>query len=122
MESPEIRQQIDKLISYKMGSAPFYSTGPKIKTDMDTFPYPRFYRGEVNNSSPVIFEREAGWHPRHDKCYNAPRIIENDSYPNHCFQAAPSTTYPCYPEYLRKYSDKREIDQQLFRKSVLEYR
>jgi hypothetical protein len=114
---------MEKLIQHKKDPLPFYSSGPTIKTDMDLFPYTRFFRGAPESDVPVIMEREAGWKSRQDKCYNVPVTVEsNKYYPNHCFQAAPSTVYPCYPEYLRKYSDKDKMDMQLFRKDVVEYR
>lgn len=114
---------MEKLIYHKKGPLPFYSSGPNIKTDMDVFPYPRHYRGIPESETPVVMDREAGWTPRHDNCYKVPITVESTSYyPNHCFQGAPSTVYPCYPEYLRKYSDKKEMDSQLFRKNVIEYR
>lgn len=53
---------------------PYMSSGPTIKTDMDTFPYPRFYRGVYNNTNAIIFDREAGWHPREDACYAKPYL------------------------------------------------
>lgn len=113
----------DNLIKLKNSPYPFYSQGPQIETDMDMFPYNRFYRGIPDSQVPVIIPRQAGWRMRHDACYSSPKVIEfKDSYPNHCFQAAPSTTYPCYPEYLRKYSDKREMEIQLFNRNVIEYR
>lgn len=111
------------IIKYKNSPQPFYSAGPQIETDMDVFPYTRFYRGIPESPYPIIHPRTAGWRPRHDKCYNTPILKDEKTYyPNHCFQGPPTTTYPCYPEYLRKYSDKKELDIQLFNKNVLEYR
>ncbi len=108
---------------YKNSNHPYYSTGPKNKIDMDSFPYTRFYRGIPESNIPIIFDRETGWKERRDYCYNIPQLTEGeDYYPNHCFQGAPSTTYPCYSQYLRKYADKREMDLLLFKKNVLEYR
>lgn len=114
---------VNRMIQHKKRSNPYYSSGPSPMTDMDTFPYPRFFRDSFTSDAPIIFEREAGWLPRNDFCYKIP-VVTNDvkMYPNHCFQAAPSTTYPCYPEYLRKYSDKKELNLQLFKTNVNEYR
>ena len=113
----------DNIIKYKNGSIPYYSSGPSIAVDHDVFPYTRFYRGQPKSDLPVLMDREAGWAPVHNDCYKNPVVKpEVDLYPNHCFQSAPSTTYPYYPEYLRKYSDKNAMDLQLFRKSVNEYR
>ena len=117
------RNFVKHMIENKTKSLPYYSSGPSPLTDMDTFPYPRFYRGDARSDKPIIFEREAGWLPRNDFCYKIP-VVKNEIklYPNHCFQAAPSTTYPCYPEYLRKYSDKNELNLQLFKANVNQYR
>ena len=73
-------------------------------------------------SEPVIAEREAGWRKRQDSCYkvNAPPI--RDNYPNHCFQSACSTIYPCYPEYMTKYADKEAMDLLLNKSCVTQYR
>lgn len=114
---------LKEMIKYKQGSDPYYSSGPSAMTDVDHFPYTRNYRGQAASDYPVVLEREAGWRPVKNDCYNKP-VVRNelDLYPNHCFQSAPSTVYPCYPEYLRKYSDKNALELQLFRKGVNEYR
>jgi hypothetical protein len=39
-------------------------------TDYDHFPYTRNFRGVYNITTPVIIEREAGFRPRNDQCYN----------------------------------------------------
>jgi hypothetical protein len=114
---------VKQMIEQKNSSIPYYSSGPSVQTDMDVFPYTRFYRGTHKSDLPITFQREAGWRARNNKCYNEPVVKpETDLYPNHCFQAAPSTTYPCYPEYQRKYSDKEAMQLQLFRKGINEYR
>ena len=114
--------ETEKLTKLKNSPHPFYSQGPQVLTDTDMFPYQRFFRG--GKDVPFIHSRQAGWRARHDNCYNSPKLIDEQKtyYPNHCFQSATSTVYPCYPEYLRKYSDKKEMDIQLFNKNVLEYR
>ena len=40
-----------------------------IQTDMDNYPYNRFYRGVPYFYNPVIFEREAGFREVHNECY-----------------------------------------------------
>lgn len=127
MTSDEINQAnknfVSNMIANKLGSNPYYSSGPSTKTDVDMFPYMRNFRGEFASDNAIIAERQAGWTPRKNKLYYNPVVKENVVYyPNHCFQAAPSTTYPCYPEYLRKYSDKQAMDLQLFKTGVNEYR
>ena len=117
------RNFVSNMIQHKQQSNPYYSSGPSTMTDMDTFPYPRYYRGQFDSDQAIVFERDAGWKPQKPLCYKQP-VVWNDVqyYPNHCFQGAPSTTYPCYPEYLRKYSDKTAMGLQLFRAGVNEYR
>ena len=114
---------VENIVKYKNGSVPYYSSGPSVSVDNDVFPYTRFYRGQPRSDFPIIIDREAGWKPVKNNCYKNPVVMpESDLYPNHCFQSAPSTTYPCYPEYMRKYSDKSAMELQLFRKGVNEYR
>ena len=89
-----VRKQIDM----KSGFFPHYGTingVASIVTDMDHFPYTRFYRGVYNSYQPVVLEREAGWRHRRDSCYSVNKSDIKSSYPNHCFETACSTVYPC---------------------------
>lgn len=50
----------------KNSNAPFVPTGKEIKlmiTDMDHYPYRRYFRGEYDNPVPVIHSRYAGYRP-----------------------------------------------------------
>ena len=112
-------------IKLKKGYNPYYSTMNDVEsviTDMDHFPYTRFYRGVYNSSDPVVFEREAGWRPTRDFCYEGGKCVEKGYYPNHCFEAACSTVFPCYPQYLTKYSDREALNVQLNRACIVQYR
>jgi hypothetical protein len=114
---------METLIDFKKQSRPYLSSGTIIpRSDVDAFPYKRFYRGDYRANRPVIFDREAGWAPRCDKNYVPIKQPEVDLYPNHCFQGPVTTVYPCMSEYQRKYSDKKEMDMQLYRTRVNEYR
>ena len=115
---------MEKLIELKQQSLPYLSSGTSIPhSDVDSFPYKRFYRGDYKSTRPVILDREAGWTVRCDKNYKPIRPEEETIlYPNHCFQGPVTTVYPCMAEYQRKYSDKKEMDVQLFRTRVNEYR
>jgi hypothetical protein len=78
-------------------NTPFYATGQCVEsvlTDMDHFPYKRYYRGIFTSDTPVIFEREAGFRPRQDKCYVQLAIPEK-SVPNYCWQYPCSSVKPC---------------------------
>ena len=116
MNSKELTQHsinyVRNQIKAKNSNLPYFATANLVKnsvTDMDTFPYNRHFRGVYYENEPIVMEREAGWRKRHDRCYQ-PTYSYTPSYPKHCFQAGCSTVYPCYPEYLRKYSDKDEMD------------
>ena len=87
-----------------------------VVTDYDTFPYPRWFRGEYNSDCPIIADREAGWRPQNNECYKAPLCSKPYPYPNHCFEAAFSTVYPCFPPIV-------ENDSVLLNKvNVIHYR
>lgn len=88
-------------IQKKLSNVPFHSTitnSLNILTDIDHFPYTRFYRGVYLSENPVVFERESGWRPRYDNCYKSPPSANEIShqYPNHCFEGSCRTTLPCY--------------------------
>lgn len=58
-----------------MYAYPYQSLANDIKhvvTDIDHFPYTRFYRGVYNDSHPHIWQREAGYHR-----------LYNDNYKEH---------------------------------------
>ena len=119
-------KNIRELIKQKKSYHPHFATinnAAFVLTDYDTFPYPRWWRGVTGLSEPVVAEREAGWRRRHDNCYKLTKnYSENVQYPNNCFQSSCSTTYPCYPKYLQKISDKKELDIMLNANCVTQYR
>lgn len=87
-----------------------------VFTDMDHFPYTRFFRGNYASTSPVVFEREAGVVVHDNFGYtNARSPTAMDRKPNWCFESACSTRFPCHPEYLVKSSDKVEMEPMLTR-------
>ena len=89
-----IRDQIEA----KVGRQPFFASQNAASltvTDMDTFPYPRFYRGIYQLEEPVVMEREAGWRPRHDACYTPVKAKCTEKGPEYCWQVPCSTVFPC---------------------------
>ena len=78
---------------------PFYATvhnSESVITDYDVFPYPRWFRGVYNSDRPIVAEREAGFRQRDDNCYKTVQCDRDDfEYPNHCFEVACSTIFPC---------------------------
>jgi hypothetical protein len=121
-------ENIRAQISQKTQPSPFFATAKdaiQTITDYDTFPYPRYYRGVIGAHQPVVAEREAGWRKRQDACYDVREPKKSHIppvYPNNCFQTACSTVYPCYPEYMTKYSDKEAMDLILNKTCVAQYR
>ena len=113
-------------IALKKGCDPYLATvnqSAQVLNDYDTFPYPRWFRGVPGESRPIVAEREAGWRPRHDNCYKVLEpIVPENRYPNHCFEAPCSTVFPCYPEYLQKFSDREALNVILNRACIVQYR
>ena len=89
-----IRYQIGLKLNYNV---PYYATreaAGSVITDMDNFPYRRFFRGVYDESNPVVMEREAGYRPRRDSCYTK-LSIPNPTKPNYCWEYPCSTVRPC---------------------------
>jgi len=129
MNSEEINkiniENVRAQISRKKQNVPFYATQnycQNVTTDYDSFPYNRWYRGQAASSSPIVAEREVGFRITHDDCYKPKNPHVESVYPNHCFAAPCSTVFPCYPEYLRKYSDSQELNIMLNKVCTVQYR
>lgn len=89
-----IRDQIEAKVNT---DTPFFATQnavPLTVTDMDTFPYPRYYRGIHQIEEPVVFEREAGWRTHNDECYK-PIDYTPVTHVEYCWQTPCSTVFPC---------------------------
>lgn len=92
-------EEVRKQITLKKGVLPFYGTANYAEstvTDMDNFPYNRFYRGVYYSSDPIVFDREAGWRSTYNKCYKQ-TCYNTVQKPNICWQNACSTVLPCFP-------------------------
>ena len=91
---------VRKQIEFKQGSKPFYSTAnytESVVTDIDHFPYTRFYRGVYYEHDPIVFEREAGWRSPNNFCYNGSGCCRSPVKHEYCWQTPCSTILPCYP-------------------------
>lgn len=117
---------VQRAIEEKKQFKPYYATvsnSRQVITDYDTFPYPRWYRGEVGNNLPVVAEREAGWRVRNDDCYKVSCYNEMDiHYPYHCFEAACSTTFPCIPNSRTRLADREAVLVALNKNCIPNYR
>ena len=118
-----VRNMIDQKKNY---CRPYYAnskTVTNVITDQDHFPYTRYFRGVSYYPEPVVFEREAGWREVKNPCYKTVGCESLPSpYPNHCFEQSCSGTYPCFPSYQKRYSDKAALDVQLNNACIVEYR
>ena len=106
-------KSVMKQINLKKGYQPYFGTKQDTRsviTDIDHFPYTRFFRGVYHSSEPVVFEREAGWRPTRNSCYEQENCNYELPYPNHCFENACSTVFPCYTQYVKKNSTKLNSD------------
>ena len=68
----------------------------KVQTDINIWPYNRYFRGSPSSDTPIVWEREAGFQeilPR----IPVPSISSTQTEPNisTCFQLPCSTTLPC---------------------------
>ena len=131
IHTPEINDlnihSVRSQIARKQQSCPSFATegdSRTVLTDYDSFPYPRWYRGDYTSSEPVVAEREAGWRKRADSCYrvNIPVSTTPPPYPNHCFESACSTVYPCYPKYMSKWADRDALNLMLNNGCLVQYR
>lgn len=115
-----IRGEISKKISQ-----PYFATKETVQntiTDMDHHPYSRWFRGVYYYPDPIIMEREAGWRPLQNSCYNLVMPVLPDEPPHHCFEVPCTTTLPCYPKYLTKYADKDSLDVMINSACIPQYR
>lgn len=116
-----VRAQIDR----KLKSKPYYANEMSVTetvTDIDHFPYTRFFRGVAPYPDPIIFEREAGWRLRRDNCYRLSKHVSDTPKPNNCWETACSTVYPCYPQNVLKFSDRDALNVMLNNASTIQYR
>lgn len=68
-----------------------------VTTDMDHFPYNRFFRGMVNCPHPRFFDREAGHQRWNQEAYYyqySPEVVAPRKFEG-CFQIPCSTILPC---------------------------
>lgn len=91
-------------------------------TDQDHHPYTRYFRGVYYFPDPIVMEREAGWRPIHNNCYDMVIPRQPETNPHHCYEAPCTTTFPCYPQYLTKYADKNALDVMINNACVVQYR
>lgn len=118
-------QSVRKMIERKNSPHPYLPTRGSVHnviTDMDHFPYTRFFRGVSYFPDPIVFEREAGWRNTHNNCYSPSCPPSNLPYPNHCYEAACSVVYPCHPQFRNRFADIDTLAVQLNDACLTQYR
>ena len=92
-----VRAQIERKNNLNTPAYATYCSVSQCITDMDNFPYNRFYRGVTTSSEPIIMEREAGFREVKNYAYY-PNILKGEdksTEPYVCFQPPCTTIYPC---------------------------
>lgn len=96
MNKTIIKNEIFKKIN---SNGPYFPSNELIfntHTDMDEFPYRRFFRGKAHDYNPNIFEREAGYSPIITKIDTTNKVDQSLLIgPSTCFQLPCSTISPC---------------------------
>jgi hypothetical protein len=94
------RQLIESQIRQKVHSVGAYFPDPELifqtKTDVNVFPYQRFFRGQIDSTSPRVWEREAGFSPiitSRDTKNDVNQSVTQKS--TTCFQLPCTTILPC---------------------------
>jgi hypothetical protein len=100
-----LRNQIMQKLDYnkpfvgKLGDVMF------APTDVDNFPYNRYYRSVYNNPDADVYDRRAGYCVTNNKAYECPKPPQDTYTPDNCFSASAKTVYPCYPPYFYQYAE-----------------
>jgi len=103
-------------------SRPFLANGKIISnviTDHDHHPYSRFFRGVYYYDDPVIVEREAGFRPIENSCYDMiapPQPVDDFKL---CFEPPCNTIFPCNPS--SSYEDREKREKYVDRMCLVQY-
>ena len=82
---------INFLIQEKTGDAPFVTYNSDVPlTDINTFPYRYYFRGQFLSSDPIVKERHAGWYP--NNYLDSAKLSHEATTLRVCFQNPCSTT------------------------------
>ena len=113
-------ESVRRAIGRKVSGMPYLANNNTVKssiTDMDHQPYERFFRGVYYYPDPIIFEREAGYRPVINGCYNSVAAVQSDEDPKHCFESACSTIFPCRPS-----ADAEKNELAINNECIVQYR
>ena len=95
-------KEIEKKKDYNRPYYAYHDTVQYTPTDMDHFPYTRFFRGVYYTDHPIVFNRKAGYRVIDNQCYR--KLIDTvPSKVNYCWERPCSTVTPC----SKKEEDKK---------------
>ena len=100
-------EYVKSCINLKNSSTPFTTSETSIKNvigDMNTHPYPRFFRGQTMSNTPVIFERETAW--RELTPLYAPVVLPDQTPIDHLFQNTCSVILPQHKDIFSQYEKR----------------
>jgi len=118
-------ESVRRKIRQKTSHNPSFSTNKtvlNVVTDYDHHPYGRWFRGVYYFPDPIIAEREAGWRPLRDSCYDLNIPFQPEQEINLCFEPACSTTFPCVPEVAQRYTDLQTLNKLVNKDCLVQYR
>lgn len=91
-----IQHQIQQSIESESGYFPNPMEIYKVQTDINVFPYNRFFRGEPNSFEPIVWDREAGFQEILPQTFEKSELFfEKEPEKTTCFQNPCSTVLPC---------------------------
>jgi hypothetical protein len=93
-----VHLQIEQMLNQPTGYFPNPNYLLETKTDVNQWPYPRYFRGRPDSNHPFFWGREAGYQkiePKRDIPVFEPLSEEPDTRGG-CFQSACNVVYPCY--------------------------
>ena len=108
--TPYINKQnvetVQDLIKQKNNGLPFTVSNQAtadIKTDIDSWPYNRYYRGIPSFSNPVIMEREAGFRQLDNNCYKPITVLKPRIEPDITFTPPCTTILPSHKDIYSQF-------------------
>lgn len=92
-----IRREIAAKINAQRPYAPPPDSIFRVRTDVNIFPYNRFFRGRRTDFQPRIWDREAGWSPLQQEIDTRNPVNMSLQDSDACFQIPCTTILPCKP-------------------------
>lgn len=97
-----LKEQIRRLQNLNSPYYPTTSTVKKVRTQVNHFPYTRFYTSDYRQPYVTFFDREAGWSKLDNQCYKNVNTSVFDTPVDYCFAAPASIVYPCHRDNEQK--------------------